>query len=309
MTSQPVPTHAANTPRAPRSSRRHEAALGRARLWHGFTLVELLVVISIIALLISLLLPALAAARKQARRITCASQHQQINTAMHTYAADYDGMLPPLHNSSHNQNRAHRISVDLGSTTRPAGLGRLIAGDYVPLGSLELFFVPEAGYSAPAGTNWANSYDTLHGKNGDVTESNWTGKFKFRPASIGYGGTHRRDGQGWGKPSDANPGPSSPIIRLHEKWLTSERPQILTDVVDMNIGPTPAVPNNSLFAHDFEGVHVSTIDGSTRWFNMTWLAENIPPWKSHKQLVSSRWAPGHDNFWGGEPSGRGDWLR
>ncbi|MFW6039435.1 MAG: prepilin-type N-terminal cleavage/methylation domain-containing protein, partial [bacterium] len=43
------------------------------RMPYGFTLVELLVVISIIALLIALLLPALAAARESARRTACAS--------------------------------------------------------------------------------------------------------------------------------------------------------------------------------------------------------------------------------------------
>ena len=40
---------------------------------HGFTLVELLVVIMIIAILIALLLPALAKARRLADQVVCAS--------------------------------------------------------------------------------------------------------------------------------------------------------------------------------------------------------------------------------------------
>lgn len=57
----------------------------------GFTLVELLVVIGIIAVLVALLMPSLAAARKAARTVRCASNLRQINQALGYYINDNHG--------------------------------------------------------------------------------------------------------------------------------------------------------------------------------------------------------------------------
>jgi prepilin-type N-terminal cleavage/methylation domain-containing protein len=61
----------------------------------GFTLVELLVVISIISILISLLLPGLKQAKESARSMACGSQRKQQGIAMHGYAADNKDALGP----------------------------------------------------------------------------------------------------------------------------------------------------------------------------------------------------------------------
>ena len=60
----------------------------------GFTVVELLVVISIIVLLIALLLPALGTARETARRAMCAGNQRQIVIGALAYADDHTGRLP-----------------------------------------------------------------------------------------------------------------------------------------------------------------------------------------------------------------------
>ncbi len=78
----------------------------------GFTLVELLVVISIIVILIALLLPALAKAKQVASSITCAAKLRTLGQLSAEYATTYAGMLPPGVMSAWTNPEWHLTGID-----------------------------------------------------------------------------------------------------------------------------------------------------------------------------------------------------
>ena len=63
----------------------------------AFTLVELLVVISIIAILLAILMPSLQKAREQAKKVVCSSNMRQMGVALQCYMQDSDSHLPVGH--------------------------------------------------------------------------------------------------------------------------------------------------------------------------------------------------------------------
>ncbi len=64
----------------------------------GFTIIEVLVVISIIILLIAMLLPTYRRARDHVKTVICKSKIKQLYTACEGYAADHSGLIPSSRN-------------------------------------------------------------------------------------------------------------------------------------------------------------------------------------------------------------------
>lgn len=74
------------------------AGLSNAMSKRGFTLIELVLVIGIIATLAAILFPVFAKARERARAASCQSNLFNIGLALRMYSQDHEGRYPPQPN-------------------------------------------------------------------------------------------------------------------------------------------------------------------------------------------------------------------
>jgi prepilin-type N-terminal cleavage/methylation domain-containing protein/prepilin-type processing-associated H-X9-DG protein len=130
-----------------KNKRKHRTAGG-----YGFTLVELLIVIAIIAILASMLLPALRKAKNSANKIACANNMKQLFTVWYNYETDFNFAPIPF-------------SPSIGGPFTTA----LSANGYLPSQTtITLSTAPEGMFKCPSRTidETFNYYGTLYGING-----------------------------------------------------------------------------------------------------------------------------------------------
>lgn len=121
---------------------------------NGFTLVELLVVIGIIALLIGLLLPALQTARQAAQRTQCLSNLRQLGTMAHVYLANNRGFFPPA-TYSFTYSWDFRVGVDPLSGSQRIEPGILWMGN----ATLKIQQCPSCEIKSPTATDPFTGYN------------------------------------------------------------------------------------------------------------------------------------------------------
>jgi prepilin-type N-terminal cleavage/methylation domain-containing protein len=191
----------------------------------GFTLVELLVVIGIIALLIAILLPALSRAREQAKTAQCLSNLRQLATVYQLYANDWRDAIPIGYRDGSPWTGYYICE----SSTRYPLMGRLYDAGY--------FTSPEA-FFCPSQTDPRWQYNT--------PQNPW-------PPPAG-GGNHTRSGYtcrptvAWVVPKDHND-QAWPKNQIWPKLSQMKNKAVLADVV--------GIPMN---APDFTTVHHSSLN-------------------------------------------------
>ncbi|HOW71892.1 MAG TPA: type II secretion system protein [Phycisphaerae bacterium] len=161
-------------PSVPRTTVSHAARNLRFPTRAGFTLIEVLVVVAIIALLITVLLPSLSRARRQARVVTCSSGISQIVKGLMVYAAESKGKYPTRGANYPNQVQYNRTAQpDIRRFLYLKAANKHAAILWCPLIKSTYYFQP------------ANSTENLPD---EEDRSLWSKVFFVADVSRGYGG-------------------------------------------------------------------------------------------------------------------------
>jgi len=116
----------------------------RDALRAGFSLLDVLVSITVIAILIGILIPKMSHVHESARRVICQSNVRQIGIGVMTFANEHGGLLPSSQFLGTGPGRANAAPQDMDTlrlaTDQWDGLGILFNQDYI--NAAKVFYCP-----------------------------------------------------------------------------------------------------------------------------------------------------------------------
>jgi prepilin-type N-terminal cleavage/methylation domain-containing protein len=242
--------------------------LPHARKTKGFTLVELLVVIGIIALLISILLPSLNKARETANRAKCASNLHQIGLAILLYQQDNQQLYPrtiQALDTAGNTPTWGTGSTAAATTADPFTPGLVTVSDvsaslFLLLRNEQIggavFVCPSSNAQAwdfGGGSNTAQNWVNWNGPSGIISNLSYSYENPFATTTaVSFGWNLKNPDSTYAIASDINPGKTPPNGTLNPALVATNAANS-----QMRLG-------NSL-NHDQDGQNVLYGDGHADW--------------------------------------------